>query len=961
MVISYNSAYFQLLCEIFGDPERSIGSLQLVSSSISQKVLDEWNQPIKLGDMRFIFESVKINAQKNPGKIAVESIHNKLTYAALVDRMERLASIIQSFPVKPDDVVGVMMPRDCFLIVALLGVLMSGCAYTAILPDFPESRIKYILEEDCKVKVIVTDSSFSSKFTWFSGELIFMNRLSEYPYVKWTNNLTFSNLAYITYTSGSSGNPKGVMVEHGHLVMYTQQDEYNIEGDLYLHSTNATFDIIVLEVYVPLFRNKSIYVVENLMVSPLPKVCFLQGPSSLLEYVSADVIEVGGCVSQVGERLSYDLLKKFNRILNGYGTAETVNISVGKYLNVYDDVRILGRPLSFSKVYILGKDLSILPPNVVGEICIGGPCLARGYLNLPELTDIKYITNPFGPGRIYKTGDLAMWNNDGEIIFQGRNDFQVKINGVRIELGEVEAVATTFSGVDKSICTVHSKQLLLYWKGTANPVALEEFLSNALPIYSTPKHIIQVPEFPLGPNGKVNRFELPVPSHISSAIIHPPRNSIESSLVDIWRSVLGISEFGIQDRFFKLGGDSLKLVQLQHIVNKSFRVSLLASDLYRNETIEAIGILLDNLLIPDCVALASESFVSQSVCLSIYQQQLLLQHHSHTTIKVVMKSSEMSPYEICSLVLKRFPILKMRFKDNLPPFTSRQRHLCHCALSELVVCEDYEIEEYTKETEPVPAFDIRERFSRCFISHEENAIFFCLLHAVYDGYSLPVLFNFISKLLKGDIQICEIEEENFSLTNSIINNKILASYDRDIAYWERELVSYTVGTRKCPMVKFDHTVMKNFDVFEMMKYVNDTLPFTLIFYIESWNIRFDELNFFGNGCLLFFKKFSTIDTIRLKFNEALTYSSLPIYELIERFKLKNVIYINHSLVSYDRWDNLSILYNDPFTWYDNYPDLHFPLALTYFGPEKFYCSPFETDFYFEDDINDSSFPCKDMI
>jgi non-ribosomal peptide synthetase component F len=347
MLINYNAAYFHLLSEMFDDPGHSIASLHLVSSSVLQKILDEWNQPVKDADMRFIFETVKINAQKNPEKIAIESVLSKMTYAALVYRMERLASIIQSFPVQPDDVVGVMMPRDCYLIVGLLGILMSGCAYTAVLPDFPESRIKYILEEDCKVKIVVTDSSFSSKFTWFSGELIFMDRLSEYPYVKWTNKLSFSNLAYITYTSGSSGSPKGVMVEHGHLVMYTQQDEYNIEGDLYLHSTNVTFDIIVLEVYVPLLRNKSIYVVENLMVSPLQKVCFLQGPSSLLEYVSADVIEVGGCVSQVGERLSHDLLKKFDRILNGYGTAETVNISVGKYLNVYDDVRILGRPLSF--------------------------------------------------------------------------------------------------------------------------------------------------------------------------------------------------------------------------------------------------------------------------------------------------------------------------------------------------------------------------------------------------------------------------------------------------------------------------------------------------------------------------------------------------------------------------------------------------------------------------------------
>ena len=690
------------------------------------------------------------------------------------------------------------------------------------------------------------------------------------------------------------------------------------------------------------------------MVTPLPKVCFLQGPSSLLEFVSPDAIEVGGCVSQVGERLTHDLVKKFDRISNGYGTAETVNISVGKLLNVSDDSRIIGRPMSFSKIYILGKDLCILPPNLLGEICIGGPCLARGYLNSPELTAAKYILNPYGPGRLYRTGDLAMWTDEGEIMFHGRKDFQVKINGVRIELGEVEAVATSFSGVDKAICTVLSKQLLLYWKGIADPLALEEFLLNMLPTYSVPKHIIQVPVFPLGSNGKINRRDLPMPSQTASEItIHPPRNSIEFSLVDIWRSVLGIAECGIKDRFFQIGGDSLRLVQLQQVINKTFRVSLLASDLYRNDTIESIGSLLNSLLVPksDAPSTESGSFVDRSACLSIYQQQLLLQHHSNTLIKVVMKSSEMTPYEICSLVLKRFPILKTRLKDNLSDFTPGQRNLCRSPLSELVFVEDYEIEEYTKTTEPVPAFDIRERFSRCFVSYEENAIYFCLLHAVYDGYSLPVLFNFISKLLTGEIEKSKIEPENFSLTNSLVNNKILASYDHDIAYWERELACYTVGSRKCPMVRFDHTVMKNFDVFEMMKYINDMMPFSLIFYIESWNIRFDELNFFGNGCLLFFKKFSTIDSIRSKFNEALAYSSIPVYELLERFKLKNVIYINHSLVSYDVWNNLSVIYSDPFTWYDNYPDLHFPLALTFFGPEKFYCAPFETDFFFQDDVN----------
>lgn len=385
----------------------TVPSLQLIPESVHTTLVHTWNNTLKPMPQKYVFEYVELHAQRNPYQIALASHTTQVTYQELRDEIHTLATVLQAFGVVSEEIIGVMLPRNCALIIALLGILKSGAAYTAVLYDFPEARLQYILQEDCRTKNIVTVSEYASKFTWFTGRLIFIDKLATYRQTPWINTLELSHLAYITYTSGSTGTPKGIMVEHIQLNQYTQQDVYNIDTEVYLHSTNITFDIVALEIYLPLVHNKCVYVVDSLLDPNIPaNVGFLQGPSSLLEAAAfmPDATTGPTVISQIGEKLSEKVLEKYCAnmneddttccsILNGYGTAETVNISVCRDVSLPRtcedhaslppvasdklgdstyrrdglDLRVLGRPQTFTWIYVLSADRTLLPINVIGK------------------------------------------------------------------------------------------------------------------------------------------------------------------------------------------------------------------------------------------------------------------------------------------------------------------------------------------------------------------------------------------------------------------------------------------------------------------------------------------------------------------------------------------------------------------------------------------------------------------
>ena len=279
-----------------------------------------------MSDNRFIFDYIELTARHIPDKIALASSESKsdLTYNALHNRICHVAAILQYFKVFPDQIVGIMLPRSVNLIVAMIGVLRSGGAYCVVLPDFPINRINFMLFDDCKAKGVITNRSLMSKFSesdYLEGvTFVYMDILLDYPpYELKPHNLSQQNLCYVTYTSGSTGKPKGVLVEHNQLRLYVSQGLIDLIGDKqwFLHSSNATFDIIAHEVYMPLVAGRSVFIVENLMWNTpcnlLQNIGFVQGPTTLLENTSFHYPQ--GCfVSQIGEKLSKTALAKYGKI-----------------------------------------------------------------------------------------------------------------------------------------------------------------------------------------------------------------------------------------------------------------------------------------------------------------------------------------------------------------------------------------------------------------------------------------------------------------------------------------------------------------------------------------------------------------------------------------------------------------------------------------------------------------------
>ena len=931
MIIEIDESYAFVLDQLTSNLFQEIRQVQMVGGKALQNVLYDWNHTLKPVSDKFIFEYLTEHASANPEKIAVESNNGSLTYEELDLSVTRLAGALQGSGVMVEDIVGIMMPRCCNLIVAMLGVLKSGGAYTGLLPDYPIERLKYIVEEDCRCKVVVTVVAFQDMFTWFRGKLVFVDRLDSLPDDLWMNScVTFSNLAYITYTSGSTGQPKGVMIEHGHFMRYyffhlqpklslfhvckcincryTMAEAYNLDVDKYLCSTSLTFDIIVLETFVPLISNKTVYVAENIMSPNIPcDIGFIQGPSSVLEATliqlhteSGDLIKMH--VSQVGEKLTSKVIDKFGQVINGYGTAETVAIAACKIVSKDDDFRIVGKPHTFSFIYILDSDLNPLPVNIPGDIYIGGPVIARGYLNNPELTELKFIANRFAPGRMYRTGDIGKWTSDGELFLLGRRDSQIKRNGVRIELGEIECATEKCEGVEKSVCTFNAdtKELNLYWTGVAHSDNVKSFLRLVLPSTMYPSHFMNVPSFALMPNGKLDRSTLPLPYQLAS-VLKAPDTIEEVQMHKIWKSLLSLTlDFSTRDHFFEIGGDSLKLQLLLYKVKDEFKVPLKVSDIYANDTVESLVAFIQRSRALPVIGDNGTRVVSY------YQLHNIMWYTAQMTITIRLLTPA-NLTSICTILIAKYPILGSNIKrksvEEIGKMSFADIHSFQ--LWEFGTICDLPIETYDASVSVL--IDPYEKLSRLFIDASSNTIVMILSHVAFDGYSLGRLLSFIDSIACDNESTSMAGAEDFIRDNQEINISILTSYDSDMNFWANTLSNYKPGPGNyLDSVPFDVQALKHLNPFEIMKFINDLLDFDVIFYIDTFNLRSNFLSCCSNGCLVTIEKFSSVALIEKVFHENVKHSSVPIYLLLTKFNPKNIVYLNYTNVVYEGYSNIKV-------------------------------------------------------
>ncbi|RBL90508.1 non-ribosomal peptide synthetase [Chitinophaga flava] len=556
-----------------------------------------------------------------PDATAVVYGNTKLSYKELDERSGLLASYLRRRGYgMADHLIGIMLDRSANLVISILGVLKSGAAYVPIDPSYPRSRKSYILE-DAGIGLLLTETSCLFDLDYYNGEIFATDvQLStlERELDEAKPVIHPEQLAYVIYTSGSTGTPKGVMIEHGAITnsVLGQQVMLQVnEGDRNLQFCSPSFDVSVFEIFITLSAGAALYIIneddkrdaarlERFITQE--KIDMVTLPAAYLGMLDMSRVHTLKQLVAGGEVPRVDIVTAFSQygnFYNAYGPTESaVCVSlfkVGRGAADIADPLPLGRPLANVELYITDDNNKLLPIGVVGEICIGGAGLARGYLNNPDLTAEKFVQHPFKPGqKLYRTGDLGKWAPEGNIVFTGRKDNQVKIRGYRIELEEIELALRQHPGIDEAVVTAtpdKKGEMSLYayitGKSSFNISEIRAWLSTMLPGYMIPHRYMVVPSFPLTPNGKIDKTQLPGPGEMdmSTGVEYvAPRNETEKKMVAIWQEILGKEKIGVRDGFFDLGGDSIRILRMTTAIRNELDLHISTTDIYKNTTIESI-------------------------------------------------------------------------------------------------------------------------------------------------------------------------------------------------------------------------------------------------------------------------------------------------------------------------------------------------------------------------------------
>ncbi|MFJ5438313.1 amino acid adenylation domain-containing protein, partial [Pectobacterium brasiliense] len=644
------------------DPQRPILSVSILPEEERQRLLVDFNATDVELPQTLIHQLFEQQVAQTPDATAVVFEAQWLSYAELNRRANRLAHHLLSLGVKPDDRIALCLERSPDMVIGLLGILKAGAAYVPMDPAYPAERLAYMLDDAAPV-VLLTHSSLRDAFR-HSLPVVMLDNAALFDACPETNprvqGLNVNHLAYIIYTSGSTGKPKGVMVEHRGLSNYLlwARGYYATAGTLdSIVSSPVAFDATVTSLYLPLLCGGSMRLIHDgqELTELLPALLDAQ-PGTLVKITPTHLAALGQELQSArktcpellfvvgGEALSpatvalWQALSSGSRIINEYGPTETVVGCItfdARTPNSLTDSVPIGRPIANTRIYILDAKGQPAPVGVAGELYIGGAGVARGYLHRPDLTAERFIADPFSgstDARLYKTGDLGRWLPDGNIEYLGRNDFQIKVRGFRIEPGEIEARLLQCHGVQEALVIAREDnpgdtRLVAYL--TAQPGAgivpsvLRKELALHLAEYMIPSAFVALDTFPLTPNGKLDRKVLPMPeqSAIASRGYEAPVGELEMALTEIWQNLLGLDRIGRHDHFFELGGHSILAVQCVTRVRQMLGLDLQVQKIFANPVLSELAQELTNTstIAVTAIPLADRS---QPLPLSFSQQRL---------------------------------------------------------------------------------------------------------------------------------------------------------------------------------------------------------------------------------------------------------------------------------------------------------------------------------------------------
>ncbi|HEX6355468.1 amino acid adenylation domain-containing protein [Actinophytocola sp.] len=575
-----------LLGGIVADPGRRLSALPLLSARDLHRETVEWNDTAVDFPVVCLHERFESQAAATPDVVAAVLGNESITYAELNARANRIARWLRDKGAGPEVLIGVCLPPSIRRLAVVLGILKAGSGYVPLDPALPLERLSYMVG-DARMPVVVTDSAGPSSLgdaDVVSVDEADISGLSE-------TNLEVavepSNLAYVIYTSGSTGQPKGVMVEHRQAINFVlgQVGHWPVlPGDRVLQFASLNFDASVQDMFVSLLSGATAVLgTRETLLSPPRLTKLLRGnrvsvaclPPAVANLIADEQFPDLRVLMIAGEELPTTLMRRWLRpglrLCNGYGPTETTVTPMFAELDGTIEPPPIGRPAPNYVAYVLDATLTPVPVEVIGELHVGGAGVTRGYLNRPELTALRFIDDPFRPGgRLYKTGDLVRRRPDGLIQFVGRVDDQVKLRGLRVEVGEIEAALTSHPGVAQAVVIMTpdaggDKQLVGYVRldSPAGSGELRRHIARWLPDYMVPAHIVVVDAFPLNASGKIHKAALPRPGVADPvATYQAPTTLTETVLVELYRALLNRERVGVDDGFFDLSGNSLQAMQL---------------------------------------------------------------------------------------------------------------------------------------------------------------------------------------------------------------------------------------------------------------------------------------------------------------------------------------------------------------------------------------------------------------
>ncbi|MBM7773068.1 amino acid adenylation domain-containing protein/non-ribosomal peptide synthase protein (TIGR01720 family) [Actinokineospora baliensis] len=587
---------------VVATPDVTVDSVDLLSATERAAVTSLWqgaSVPVAGESIPALF-AAQVRANPSGTAVIVDG-GSSLSYAELDAHVSALAAELRSRGVGAGSVVGVLLERSAALIVALLAVQRAGGAYLPLDPDYPLERLAFMLADAAPTVVL----SYPGAPTLVEDPLILDGT---YPWKPSTApEPSGDRAAYVIYTSGSTGRPKGTVVPQSGIVnrLAWMQAEYGLTpGERVLQKTPASFDVSVWEFFWPLVTGATLvfakpgghrdpaYLAEVIGRHDISTVHFV--PSMLRAFVADPAAKRATALRRVlcsGEALPEDLRDEFRSVSaaelhNLYGPTEaSVDVTATQ---VADTGTVsIGRPVWNTQTYVLDRNLRPVPPRVPGELYLAGVQLAWGYLNRPGLTAERFVANPFAPGRLYRTGDLAQWN-DGLLEYLGRVDDQVKLRGIRIELGEVEAAMMAVDGVTHAVAAVRQDRLLGYVVPADASTRVKDELARTLPAHLVPSVVVGIDSVPLSPSGKTDRKALPEPQ-ASADVTRAPANAVEEFLCAAYADLLGLDVVGVDDDFFALGGHSLLATRLVNRIRTGLSAELSVRDIFEASTVAGLA------------------------------------------------------------------------------------------------------------------------------------------------------------------------------------------------------------------------------------------------------------------------------------------------------------------------------------------------------------------------------------